>query len=79
MTYKLNPEVRKIISPVNLVIDGETRHYPNGEALTELTFDKRYRIVSLSAHDGEVVLNLEENKQVNDTAWNNDKAVSFFD
>lgn len=79
MTYKLNPEVRKITSPVTLVIGGETRNYPNGEALTELTFDKRYRITSLSAQGGEVVLNLEENKQVNDTAWNNDKKVSFFD
>ena len=40
MTYRLDPEVRKIISPVVLLVDGESRAYPNGAALAELTFEK---------------------------------------
>lgn len=79
MTYKLNPEVKKIASPILLLIDGESKEYPNGAALSELTFEKDYLISTLAAKDGVIVMTLEENTQINDTAWANGKTVSFFD
>lgn len=79
MTYRLNPEVKKIASPILLLVDGESKEYPNGTALSELTFEKAYLISALTAKDGMIVVTLEENTQINDTAWANGKAVSFFD
>ena len=43
MTYKLNPELRKIQSPVVLVFpDGSETDYPDGIALSEITFTTRH-------------------------------------
>ena len=39
MTYKLNPELKKIQSPLVLLIDGEKTEYENGNALTEQIFE----------------------------------------
>ena len=49
MTYKLNPQLRLIKSPVILVADGEEHRYPDGESLTVLQFDKRYVVDSINA------------------------------
>lgn len=79
MTYKLNPDVKKITSPVVLVVDGVQQEYPNGMALSEVSFEKQYLVSSLSAQDGKVVISIKENMQINDTSWANGKPVSFFD
>lgn len=79
MTYKLNPDVRKIVSPVVLMIGSERREYPDGTALSEVSFEKSYMISSLSADGGSIVLTVEENPQINDTSWAKGKPVSFFD
>lgn len=79
MTYKLNPEVKKITSPVVLMIDGEQQEYPDGLTLSEVYFQKQYFVSSLSAQDGKVVLSLKENTQINNITWAKGESVSFFD
>ena len=61
------------------MIDGVPREYPNGEAISEMSFDKDYLITSMAANDGRVVLKLEENTLINDVSWNDGKPASFFD
>ena len=80
MTYKLNPEVRKIISPVALTFgDGaDEQRFPNGEALANAEFDKNYCIEAVSARDDCVVLTVQENRAVNTMNWAGEEAVSFF-
>lgn len=78
MTFKLNPELRLIKAAVILVVDGEEHSYPDGDSLTELVFDKRYVIDSISARDNAVVVTLKENDRVNDITWIGEEAVSFF-
>ena len=78
MTFKLNPTVRLIKSPVILVVDGEERSYPDGEAVVALEFDKRYVVDSIRARDNAVVVMLKINDRVNDITWIGEEAVSFF-
>ncbi len=77
MTFKLNPQMRLIKAPVILVVDGEERCYPDGEALAKMEFDKQYVIDSISARDGTVVVTLKINNRVNDITWIGEEAVSF--
>ena len=60
MTYKLNPELRNIQSPVVLVIDDTVTEYPNGESLMELVFEKRYSVEHMRARDNKIVILLQE-------------------
>ena len=60
MTYKLNPEVEKIISPV-VVTDGKNRwEFANGRKAEEAVFDKRYNITSYRAMGDTVEVSVEE-------------------
>lgn len=77
MTYKLNPELKKIVSPVVLDINGERTKYPNGEALTKLTLDKNFLVESISIEDAVIVVRLILNNQVNNTNWAGEEIVSF--
>lgn len=48
MTYKLNPELEKIQSPIVLVLpDGEETEYINGTDLIKQTFESRYAVESI--------------------------------
>lgn len=78
MTYKIDPNVKLIVSPVIAVIDGKETLYENGTALSEADFDKYYVITRITARDNIVVLELEENKRINDITWIGEEAVSFF-
>ena len=78
MTYKIDPNVKLIVSPVITVIDGKETLYENGTALSEINFDKYYVITRITARDNTVVLELEENKRINDITWIGEEAVSFF-
>lgn len=77
MTYKLNPELRVIKSPVVLVIDGEERSFPDGKALVGEVFDKNYVVASITARDDIVVIELEEGPASVVVNWIGEEAVSF--
>ena len=77
MTYKLNPALRKIQSPITLVIDGVETEYPSGAVLTEQIFEKRYTVESMTARDDQIVIVLKEAPQTPDLAFCPDE-LSFF-
>ena len=61
MTYKLNPSVAKIKSPVVLCFPkGEQRRFASGLDTAEVEFDKHYVISGISADEGTILLELEE-------------------
>lgn len=78
MTYKLNPQVRLIKSPVILVIDEQVKEYRNGDELASQDFDKRYLIESIVARGDAVVVTVKENEQTAIINWIGEEAVSFF-
>lgn len=80
MTYKLNPEVKKITSPITIKFDGSDSvlNFANGVALAEADFDKNYLIDSISAKDNSIEITIRENDMVNVVNWIGEEAVSFF-
>lgn len=61
MTYKLNPELRLITSPVILLFpSGEQKQYENGVKVTEAVFDLNYRIVEVQAAESIIKITLGE-------------------
>lgn len=82
MTYKLDPEVRKITSPIILSFrDGrEDERFQDGATLADAVFRRNYLIESLSAWNGYVVLTVRENDQINAMDRDGGEAVerSFF-
>lgn len=80
MTYKLNPEVKKIVSPITVRFDGvdDVLVFANGIALAEANFEKNYLIESVSARDGTIEITIRENDMVNALNWVGEEAVSFF-
>ena len=77
MTYRLNPSLGKITSPVILSIGGAETSYSDGAALTELSFEKNYIVASITARDNAVVVTLQENTAINNISWIGEEAVSF--
>ena len=60
MTYKLNPELRLITSPVVLIFPGGARHeYSSGTAVAEKTFNERYRVTGIRAVESVIEIQLE--------------------
>ena len=80
MTYKLNPEVKKICAPiiVRYSTSEADERYSDGAALAAAEFNKNYIIDSLRVEDSAVVLLLRENEKVNAVNWVGEEAVSFF-
>ena len=80
MTYKLNPDVKKITSPIKIKFDGseEVLNFADGVALAEADFEKNYLIDSVSAKDSSIEITLRENDMVNVVNWVGEEAVSFF-
>lgn len=81
MTYKLNPELRKIQSPVVLVIDDMETEYPNGESLMELVFENPYLPERMSARDNKIVILLQDRSAMPDgnVTWDMcPEEISFF-
>ena len=61
VTYKINPEVEKILCPVILRLeDGSETAYSDGRALADATFDKHFNITSYDVRDGAVVISVAE-------------------
>lgn len=78
MTYKVNPNVSKITSPVVTVIDGKETRYENGAVLANAEFDENYVIASIAAKGDTVVLTMVKNTRLNEMTWIGEEAVSFF-
>ena len=80
MTYKLNPELKKIHAPIILrFLDGTTAmNFPDGEALTAAEFSKYYLVDSIHVENNTVFLILRENDTVPVVNWIGEDAVSFF-
>lgn len=61
MTYKLEPGLARITSPIHLLLpDHTTRRFSSGDELTGMAFDKRYRVVEMRAVDNTVEIRVEE-------------------
>jgi hypothetical protein len=73
MTYKLNPEIRKITSLVELVFpDGEKRQFENGAEACSVVFESRYVVKEIKAVDATVEIYLQYVKE--DMDWVNAQA-----
>ncbi|MBR1796575.1 MAG: hypothetical protein IJ757_00955 [Clostridiales bacterium] len=61
MTYRLNPAIEKIESPVTIVLldTGQEKRYSSGAEATRDTFDHGYNIRSMKAVDGMLVIEME--------------------
>lgn len=78
MTYKLNPELKKIQSPITLAFpDGNGSEYQSRTDVTSAVFEKRYIVASLRAIENSIEIRLEE-AAVNEINWIGEEAVSFF-
>ena len=77
MTYKLNPAIGKIESPVILFLpSGERREYQNGTEVTEDVFDHKYLIESLWAVGDTVEIVLTE-MQAGLSTWIGEEQTFF--
>ena len=78
MTYKVEQWVRKIKSPIIAKINDKELPFNNGNSFADLfTADKPVIINYISVSDGKIVVELIENKIINDTSWS-DKENSYF-
>lgn len=68
MTYKLNPALGKIVSPVVMVLpDGNRQRYGSGAELEKAVFKKRYQVKALRAVEDTVELVLAESEPMDGT------------
>ena len=78
MTYRVDQWVRKITSPLIARINDKELSFDNGDSFANsFTADKPVIIHSISASDGKIIVELIDNKIVNDTSWS-DKENSYF-
>lgn len=78
MTYKLNPELSKILSPVILLFpDGNREEYENGRFAAEATFSEAYQVFSMTAVNNKVEIQLSE-RSVPEISSENVETISFF-
>lgn len=78
MTYKLNPAIKKIVSPVVIVFeDGHRREFSDGKSAASAIFDKHYIVTCIKAINDVVELTITENKgpEIN---WIGEENISFF-
>ena len=61
MTYKLEPGLARISSPIVLVMpDGERIEFENGSEIVEAVFDHRYVVGEIRAVNNEIEIILKE-------------------
>lgn len=78
MTYKLNPSVSIIISPVVLIFpNGVRKEYENGMAVAEDQFEHKYLIKTITATNETAELKLVE-QEAPKMYWSGEEAISFF-
>ena len=78
LTYKLDSVLKKITSPVLLLIGDVTMEYPNGNAAYEQSFDKCYTISEICTKDNKLYVILTERDRVNDITWCGEEQATFF-
>ena len=78
MTYKLNNEVKKINSPIVLLLCDQELRFNNGAELAEKEFNKPYIIDTITAKDSVVFITVLEKDNMPTTDWSKDKDISFF-
>ncbi len=80
MTYKLEPFIEKIKSPVVCVIDNQEIEFANGIELNNNSFDRHYLIESITSKNSKIFLFLKENNNINVSDWmgDMDDELSFF-
>ena len=77
MTYKLNPEIAKIVSPVILIFPDESRcMYSSGKEVTEAVFDEKYRIKTIRAKDDAVEIELMKSEPMR-SSWIGEEQTFF--
>ena len=77
MTYKLNPEIGKILSPVVLTFpDGERKKYINGAVVIEDVFNKMLLIETVRAVENTVEIILTE-PQMTASTWIGEEQTFF--
>ncbi len=77
MTYKLNPEIGKIQSPVVLILlDGERREYKDGAAVVEDVFDQMFVVEIVRAVEDTVEIKLTEPQMMSST-WIGEEQTFF--
>ena len=77
MTYKLNPSLEKIQSPILLIFpDGERREYKDGAAVVEDVFDKMLLIETVRAVGNTVEIKLTE-PQIKASTWIGEEQTFF--
>ena len=60
MTYKLEPGLGRIMSPILLSFpDGHTASFSSGEEACRAVYDRRYRVVEMRAVENTVEVRLE--------------------
>ena len=77
MKFKIDSGVKKINSPIVLLIDGQEQRFENGAVLADSEFDKRYNIESISAKDDIIYLSVQEGASLPSSDWEKEE-VSFF-
>ena len=60
MTYKLEPGLSRITSPVRLIFPEGSEEYSSGLAATEAEFDRKWRVVELRAVENVIEVVLEQ-------------------
>lgn len=78
ITYKLDPSVRAIQSPVTLKTEDTEIFYENGAALAAASFGKKYAIDSVMAQSDRIIICVSENTGMKAADWT-DRKVSLFD
>ena len=78
LTYKLDSVLKKITSPVLLIIGDVEKEYPNGNSAYEQSFDKCYSISGICIKDNKVCVILMERDRVNDVTWCGEEQATFF-
>jgi len=81
MTYKLNPALKIILSPLIVVFDGKETEYISEKALSEQVFGKNYLVDSITAKADRIVISLVENPNAtsNGDSWEHGSdLLSFF-
>lgn len=60
MTYKIEPGLGRITSPITLLFpDGAKKEYKGGKELCETAFNRKYRVVEMRAVENAVEIKLE--------------------
>lgn len=77
MKFKIDSGVKKINSPIVLLIDGQEQRFENGAVLADYEFDKRYSIESITAKDDVIYLSVQEGVSLPSSDWAKEE-VSFF-